>query len=249
MTKDHYVFEDPKDVNVKVWRYMDFTKFIWLLENEALYFPRSDKLGDPFEGSITKLNIQLRPISAKKQNPDDPEVMMKLFSDLSQFRIFIRQWTYINCWHMNEYESAAMWNTYTKSNEAIAIQTTYINLKNLLPDNVYMGIVKYIDYDSDYIPIDNTFYPFINKRKSFEHENEVRAIIQDVPTSEEGIDTTKSNNKNGVSINIDPEKLIDRVYIAPTSPTWFRDLVKSLINKYKIECNIIQSSMDNDPVF
>ena len=39
----------PLDDTV-LWRYMDFTKFVSLLEKSALFFPRADKLGDPFEG-------------------------------------------------------------------------------------------------------------------------------------------------------------------------------------------------------
>ena len=44
----------PKDVpasDAKLWRYMDFTKFVAMLNNKALYFCRLDHLGDPFEGA------------------------------------------------------------------------------------------------------------------------------------------------------------------------------------------------------
>lgn len=34
-----------------LWRYMDFTKFVALLKDNALYFARADHLGDPFEGA------------------------------------------------------------------------------------------------------------------------------------------------------------------------------------------------------
>lgn len=240
MTQDHRVFDDPQDINVIIWRYMDFTKLIWLLENKALFFPRSDKLGDPFEGSITQKNIEFNPTSSEEQ----------LQQKLKDFRIFIRQWTYVSCWHMNEYESAAMWKTYTQSNEAISIQSTYKTLKDLLPDNAYIGIVNYIDYEKDFIPETNTFYPFVHKRKSFEHENEIRAVIQDVPLGKNGgIDYSRSNSNNGVSIDIEPDKLIKKVYIAPASPSWYKELINSMIKKYKLNCPVIQSSMDEDPVF
>ena len=50
MFKEHQDFKTPKD-NSKIWRYMDFTKFIDMLDKSALFFTRVDKLGDPFEGS------------------------------------------------------------------------------------------------------------------------------------------------------------------------------------------------------
>ena len=49
----HPVFLQPANANAKVWRYMDFTNYIWTLECSALYFSRIDLLGDPFEGTTT----------------------------------------------------------------------------------------------------------------------------------------------------------------------------------------------------
>ena len=49
MHKEHEYLDIPPD-DVVLWRYMDFTKFVSLLEKSALFFPRADKLGDPFEG-------------------------------------------------------------------------------------------------------------------------------------------------------------------------------------------------------
>jgi hypothetical protein len=66
---DHPVFTKPQDPNVPIWRYMDFTKFVSMLENSALYFCRSDLLGDPFEGSFSKANDMMRPLVYK----DSPE--------------------------------------------------------------------------------------------------------------------------------------------------------------------------------
>ena len=36
---------------------MSFTKFVSLLTRKALFFARADKLGDPFEGSLSQLNV------------------------------------------------------------------------------------------------------------------------------------------------------------------------------------------------
>ena len=39
------------DFNSVIWRYMDFAQLVSLLDKEALFFCRADKLGDPFEGA------------------------------------------------------------------------------------------------------------------------------------------------------------------------------------------------------
>ena len=52
MYKEHEAFAPPPPDAV-LWRYMDFTKFVSLLEKQALFFARADKLeDDPFEGYL-----------------------------------------------------------------------------------------------------------------------------------------------------------------------------------------------------
>jgi hypothetical protein len=33
----------------RVWRYMTFSRFVWLLQNKQLWLSRADLLGDPWE--------------------------------------------------------------------------------------------------------------------------------------------------------------------------------------------------------
>lgn len=42
---------------------------------------------------------------------------------------------FVNCWHLNEYESAAMWDLYLKNEEGVAIQTTFNRIKKSLGTN------------------------------------------------------------------------------------------------------------------
>ncbi|KAF5417648.1 MAG: hypothetical protein C5S38_01290 [Candidatus Methanophagaceae archaeon] len=51
MYKEHPAFEKPSDEDIKIWRYIDFTKFVSLLDKKALFFARADRLSDSFEGS------------------------------------------------------------------------------------------------------------------------------------------------------------------------------------------------------
>ncbi len=45
--------EKPKNENSKIWRYLDFAKFISILDRKALFFVRADRLSDKFEGSYS----------------------------------------------------------------------------------------------------------------------------------------------------------------------------------------------------
>lgn len=248
MYKEHPVFEKPEDVNVQIWRYMDFTKFVSLLDKSALFFPRADKLDDPFEGSFSKANIKLRPEVYKGEIPQH------IFEQLGEFIKSLKKFTAINSWHLSEYESAAMWRLYLKSNEGIAIQSTFARLKNSLKDenyDVYIGKVKYIDYERDWIPERNLFYPFLHKRKSFEHERELRALVQKIPTKRNGgINFSKTLfDEYGIHVAVDLDILIERIYVAPTCPDWLFELVRSVANKYGLDKEVLRSSLDEVPVY
>jgi hypothetical protein len=60
MIEEHPEFVAPPNLNVRICRYLDFTKFGALLESRALFFSRLDKLGDPFEGSWQVPNVSTR---------------------------------------------------------------------------------------------------------------------------------------------------------------------------------------------
>jgi len=247
MYKEHPAFEKPENANAKIWRYLDFTKFVSLLDKSALFFTRADKLSDPFEGSYSKANVKLRPDIYKGKIPPDA------LKDLSQFYRLFRKFTAINCWHLNKYESAAMWRLYLKSNEGIAIQSTFNLLKGSLKDgnhNIFIGKVKYIDFEKDWLPEGNTLYPFVHKRKSFEHEQELRVVIQELCYKKNGkINWDRPPFDDGIYASVDLSVLIERLYLAPTSPKWLLELVRSVTRKYGLDKDVIQSSLDGTPVY
>ena len=49
-------------------------------------------------------------------------------------------------------------------------------------------MVKYIDYDTEFIDSGNFLGPFVHKRKSFAHEQEVRALVLKPPIFEGVVD-------------------------------------------------------------
>ncbi len=47
-------YKSPSDPDIKIWRYIDFTKFISMIHGSRLHFARLDSLGDPFEGAAPR---------------------------------------------------------------------------------------------------------------------------------------------------------------------------------------------------
>jgi len=238
----HSVFRQPGNPEESIWRYMDFTKYVDLLQRRALYFARSDCLGDPFEGSYSRANQELR-----------REVYGDRFEQIQQHVVPLNrwfcQWTFLSCWHMNAGESAAMWKLYAKTAEAVAIRSTYARLMEVLPGEAFMGLVTYIDYNRDWLPEGNVFYPFVHKRLSFQHEQEVRALIQSLPTKNDSIDSGAVNAEVGRLVPVELPRLVEEVLVAPTSPDWFLRLVEDVTKKYELDVRVRRSELDSAPVY
>lgn len=227
LSKLRQLFDVP-DENVTIWRYLDFIKFVDLLETQCLFFARADKLGDDFEGSCPKANIKYR---LKEYNIGLVGGGIEA-DEISAFYRVLREFTAVNCWYINQYESAAMWTLYLKSNEGIALRSSYRRLRDSFIDQKPHKICKvhYIDYEKDTMST-NLLAPYLYKRKSFEHEAELRAIIQPLPRPR-FIVRSKRPFDRGIRIKVNLDVLIDKIYVAPQTPDWQFNLVKSLVEKY-----------------
>nr|WP_320189844.1 hypothetical protein [uncultured Desulfobacter sp.] len=259
--------------DAKVWRYLDFPKFISLLENSSLHFCRSDLFKDKFEGSFTKSSVKYREDKWREHMPHIPEQHFDHFKEVYRFqKQEERKNFYINCWHMNEYESAAMWELYGIRGQSIAIQSSYRTLRELLPINqsasgqpeeghVDIGLVQYIDYEKDPMPQIYSFDPFLRKRCSFSHEKEVRLIYQASTKSgsyekrPDGMYEFKPSDgkpiirEHGVSFKVDLNRLIQEIYIAPDASIWLKELVESVLLRYGLPFGVNQSNLNDSPIY
>lgn len=251
MYEAHPVFAQPDDETVKVWKYMDFTKFVSLIDSRRLYFTRVDKFDDPFEGSWPRVNVLARGEIPEDIPPEGREAFARAMENMGQINKRWPKYSAMNCWHMNEHESAAMWKLYLKSDEGIAVQSRYEKLRDCLIDDekVLLGMVKYLDYEVEGIDPRNILSAFVHKRKSFEHEREVRALIMKWPEGEEELDFSRETIGDGLKIRVDIERLIERIYVAPSAPDWFAELVSAVIQRYGYEFEVIHSKLDEQPLF
>lgn len=238
--REHPAFFQPTNSNVRVWRYINFAKYVSFLQTSSLYLPQLKTLtkADPYEGTTTRKEFN------KIENGD------KIAVHSQKFRRLGLSTTYVNCWHMSETESQAMWKLYSSSyNEAVCIQTTYQKLADALSDipevasnHYFIGIVQYINHHIDEMPPNNGFYPVMHKSKSFEHEREVRIVYWKRDPGTENPDSL-STYPSGLQVPININSATENIVVSPVATTWFFELVKSVTEKYGTNLTVSQSSL------
>lgn len=244
----------PKDAE-KIWRFMDLSKFLSIIQSKTLYFARADQFEDPFEGArgnsgderkyVELLAEIIKEEIGGKSSLKSDEIALKTAEKMVQtaksigmteFHMFQN---FISCWHRNDEESDAMWRLYTKDlSQGIAVQTTCGRLwksmkKEGLPGNIQIAYVQYIDYS---VPLGFSDNPCWFKKNSFSHENEIRVII----TSD---NQDRDEAPMGVQVAVDPTVLVENLYISPMAQPWFIELVKDVVGKYGYEFQVVQSRL------
>jgi hypothetical protein len=144
----------------------------------------------------------------------------------------------VSCWHKSEYESEAMWKLYSVSGQGIAIESTIGKLKESIKNQESLKIesVTYVpenDPNKEYSNHD----PIFLKRKSFEHEKELRAKVS---LNELG---------KGAFVACDLDKLITRIHVSPLVEPYFKEAVESICagNVRKIQKPVIRSMLFEKP--
>ena len=90
--RDHPSFRHPSNPDVPLWRYMDLSKFISLIQTSKLYFARAADLGDPFEGSLPRLNTQMADIIIQLRHDVEALASCKDMTE-EQIRNMMSQWS------------------------------------------------------------------------------------------------------------------------------------------------------------
>jgi len=255
----HYFTPHPYEApngESHLWRYMDFTKYVSMLSTSGLYFPRADTFEDHYEGAKgVKSNKEkwddhyLSFFKEAMKNPPEgvewnhteehlEKEAKRLLKELNAGGEARKKRVFISCWHENEHESEAMWRLYSSYlDNAVAIRTTYTSLYNSLEKNpsIAIGRVKYIDFNKSFAGVNDSFW---RKRKSFEHEREVRALFHDHECSD-----------RGKIIKCDLNTLVEEVFLSPSSPAWFLELMNDVNEKFGVNVKVSQSRLNDEPFF
>jgi hypothetical protein len=235
MYQEHSAFVTPPDA-FTIWRYMSFTKFAWLIANESLYFSRLDQHDDEWEGLVSSM-------------PQD-----------IQHRKYVRFTKYINCWHISDDESDAMWKLYGPPRETVAIKTTVGGLKGSLSSGVpvYMGEVS---YEEGNIPEGNLYWPVVFKRKPFRHERELRLCVSS-PRNDNPSDFTRLREEltsigiirsemellkgigpTGIPVRVNLNQLIREVVTCPTASLCLNESVEYVTKSRDLHVKIGTSNI------
>jgi hypothetical protein len=264
MYEPHRCFQPPPDDNASIWRYTDLAKLVFLLHTKSLHFTRLDCFEDRFEGALPKRYVEGLREARDEDRAKHPELWKTLESfgqvttSATQAYQESRPRTAVNCWHQNEYESAAMWSQYVRSSDGVAIRSTYRRLINAFDAEddsllILIGMVQYIDYDNDVIEnFNNALLPVLHKRASFRHEHELRAVA--LGSTRHGEDKglcldLREFPKVGIDVAVDLNQLLDAIYVAPGAPGWFRLSVESVVSRYGLAVPVKQSSLDDEPLW
>ena len=246
----HDLFDPPPD-EARIWRYLDFTKFVSLIDTATLHFTRADHFDDAFEGSYPSENL------ARRSDPSWHSPIQGRWA-----MAWIR-YTFLNCWSLGDHESAAMWGLYLSTPEGIAVRSRFSRLVDALEktrEDVHIGRVKYLDYQREVFDEGNVMQPFLHKRLSFEHEHELRALIPKIDDyntrslgnqgrGEPPTELLEGVYPEGVDVAVDLDALVEAVHISPIAPSWFADLVRSVIRRYDFDFTVTQSSLAGSPVY
>jgi hypothetical protein len=288
----------PANPSERAWRYMDFAKFVSLVSRRELYFCNLELLAkdDPHEGLLSIPNYRHREwhsisdltseeyktIFYKDMSPEAQRIQFESHRNAREYwlrrRFYDRRTMLVNCWHLNRYESAAMWTRYGIGGQSIAITSSYTAIIDALAsanERIFVGIVKYFDWNTE--PVDNSSaFPF-SKRASFAYENELRLVYWESHVQEKvnalcaklsshtmdhlyrriqtplnwnliEEEVRKIEYVPGIYIPVVLDSLIDDIYVSPTSADWFLEVVSVVCEKFSLKKVPIRSEIMSPPV-
>jgi hypothetical protein len=269
--KEHLAFVPPETSEQKIWRYMDFTKFVSMLARQCLYFTSLKKLSDqdPFEGLFPDTYFECRAWKTVEDIPERErwrltchprpgqtplEMVQSQMEKFAKLVFHMRKTLFINCWHINNYDSLAMWSIYAGKGSGIAITSSYGALQASLRSErpLFGGKIEYSDYSTGIIETNNiTLTTAMRKRRRFDFEREFRVVFWDdssVSKPDRLKEVEKFVGPDGLEFPCDLSTLIDEIYVSPKSEGWFLDLVQSVAHTYGLNKEVRRSPSDKSPI-
>jgi hypothetical protein len=148
----------------------------------------------------------------------------------------------ISSWHSNPNENYAMWKIYAQGYNGLAIQSNYKRLKGSFGSDeksILIGKVKYYDEGTD----DSSETLVFRKRTIYSFEQEVRCCYKLDSGNEKDHTWEEQGHVHGVYIPVHLQTLIDKLFISPYSPTWFKELVAGINRKFELDKEIVHSEV------
>ncbi|CAN1723796.1 DUF2971 domain-containing protein [Hyphomicrobium sp. 1Nfss2.1] len=249
----HPSFTRPENIDTRLWRYMSAGKFKWLLEEGRLYMPRVAQLAanDSREGTMPDAQAAWLRQLADEATPEVAEIHRKNLETMAGFVRMFRDTWFVSCWHAGTSENFAFWRIYSGDDvscdkcgnkivgppHSVAIVTTFRKLEACLPQEVELGLVKYIDYATEGAELSNMYDYIMRKRSYYAYENEVRAVASSIGAMvPNGSAQHLAGNIVGGSFapRVDLAALIEEVVVHPEAPASFFDDVAALCSSHRL---------------
>ena len=242
--------------STKLWRYISFSRFVWMLCRESLWMSRADLLGDEWEMRISRREVEAAArVIVKRDGIERTEAYRRLSAEINE----LRQSTFVNCWTAANFESHAMWSVYCGTGEGVAVQTALAALAENVsaPVGSVGATVETVSYDKSEMP-----YPFAaeqlatRKRKPFEYEQERRIIAVNTGTNwfpwsdERGFSMALSENlAGGFAMKCDTESLIKAILVHPRADESILEAVTTVTERFapRLVDRVKQSRMAKRP--
>ena len=110
--------------------------------------------------------------------------------------------------------------------------------------NVFVGEIKYLDYNKEGIQAGQLLLPLMTKRKSFEH-----ALIWTLQHGRNSVNDNKFASTPGLTVPINLNQLIEEIYVSPEAPDWFLNLIRAIMIRFEIDKPVFRSDLRSDPLY
>lgn len=161
---------------------------------------------------------------------------------------------YANCWRLGTDENHGIWEDYADLCEGVAIETTYEQIEQYVApeeDDLYMGLVRYLDYEEEYTPTMGFYTLYFFKHREMDDEQEFRVLVNrggNPVTFLDGRETSKEmipDNSGAIYLSADMDALINRVILAPGADEEVRVQVEETLDEYGVSAPVVPSRLTN----
>jgi hypothetical protein len=253
--------------SINVLRFMPLSRFLSLLELQAMWFSRLGALQDQYECTDPK-GARGFLLKAMKENPSLKDSQTPLgvpFKDLLKISDNgnsgdgFRQGGLVSCWFIGKIETEKMWTNYGDNGKGVAVRSTIKKLATSfqIPDDFakasQVGRIQYVDFETCDLGVfghDQARVSLIKDKTQFKDENEVRIVTLNFPHSGTVLPdgslpsgTAFSPEIKGLHIKCNLRELIQSVIVGPNTDWNFHMLIKRIIGRFGLTLNVERSQL------
>jgi hypothetical protein len=255
-------------------RYVTIDKLLDFLLNERIPMVRLNVFQDKLEG--VHINHLMLNYGSEKVGGWIGEMIKHVTinvnankrNSLRRQREIFQNTNYASCWYMNDHESVAMWQLYSKP-DSVAIRIPYTNLSNSLQSGNFRMMDEYakirygsVDYyrfnnleDLSKILVKEDTTGFV-KDQSFQHEQEFRILAEFHEFDKNNLERKsmildenieRLNELNQMKVIYltftNFKDLPFEIVFHPQSSSWHRQNICKILNNYQIPFKTFESSL------